>query len=61
MLKHKRFINRLYQKRRHQVYDAETDLNEKTDSSSESDTEKKIDEEITYLSKIIISKISRDH
>ena len=61
MPKHKRPTDRLYQKRKHQVYDAEADLNEKTDPSSEPETEKEIDEEITCLSKTITSKISRDH
>ena len=61
MLKHKKLINRLYQKRKHQIYDAETELNESTDSSSEPETEKKIVEKIATLSKTITSKISRDH
>ena len=61
MFKHKMFINRLYQKRKHQIYDVKTELNESTDFSSESETEKKVVEKIAALSKTIISKISRDH
>ena len=61
MLKHKKFTDRLYQKRKHWIYDVKTELNESTDFSSESKTEKKVVEKIAALSKIIISKIFRDH
>ena len=61
MFKHKKLTDRLYQKRKHQVYDVEAELNESTDSPSEPETEKKVVEKIAALSKTITSKISRDH
>ena len=61
MLKHKKLTDRLYQKRKHQVYDVEAELNEGTDSPSEPETEEEVVEKIAALSKTITSKISRDH